>query len=48
MERNQQPNESVRTEKTPEERIEERTTRRGRLQIDRLEDRVAPSALWTD
>jgi hypothetical protein len=46
MERHQQPNEQVVTERTREERPEERTARRLRLRIDALEERVAPNAIW--
>jgi hypothetical protein len=48
MKRKQQPSETRVAGKTREERAAERKTRRGRLQIDPLEDRVAPSAIWGD
>jgi hypothetical protein len=46
MERKQQTNEIVRTEKTTEERIEERSIRASRLRLIALEERMAPNAIW--
>jgi hypothetical protein len=43
----QQPNEQVLTEKVQGERTEQQPERR-RLRIEALEERVAPSAVWTD
>ncbi len=48
MESKQQPKQQVLTEKTEGERAEQRPERPCRLRIERLEERVAPSAVWTD
>jgi hypothetical protein len=48
MERKQQSTETVVIEKSQEQPKEERTPRRSRLQIDVLETRIAPSAIWGD
>ena len=47
MEQKQQSKEQVLVERTQGERLEERPEPR-RLRLEALEERVAPSALWTD
>jgi hypothetical protein len=45
MDRNQQPNETIKVENRRPERVEERPVSR-RLQLVALEERVAPNAIW--